>query len=73
MDYTTDTVMDYETSNPLEGLCSEELEEASRLAEPTGAVPAYRDSTGVWRYVPPSEVENFKRNLNKEVVTVFVE
>jgi hypothetical protein len=65
-------VMSYETAETLEGGASEELVRESEAAEPTGAVPAYRDTDGVWQYVAPSQVEHYRRNLRETVVTVYV-
>ncbi len=65
--------MDYDTSALLEGECSAELARQSAEAAPTGAVPAYRDSDGVWQYVEPSQVEHYERNLGESVRTVYVE
>ena len=65
-------VMDYETAEVLAGRASAELIEQSEHAEPTGAVPAYRDGNGVWQYVAPSDVEHFRRNLGTETQTVYV-
>lgn len=62
----------YGSNETLEGVCSQELIDAS-AAEETGAVPAYRDSDGVWQYVAPCDVEHYKRFLGETVVTVYVE
>lgn len=64
-------VVSYDDARRLDGTASDNLIEAS-AAEPTGAVPAYRDADGVWQYVPPSQVE-FMGQRGEDVITVYVE
>lgn len=70
---TTYRVCSYDSGSRLEGSASERLIEESLAAEPTGSVPAYRDSDGVWQYVPESQVDHYRCNLREEVVSVYVE
>lgn len=72
--HTMASLADYDTGASL-GLvdCTRELVIESRKAEPTGAVPAYRDGDeGPWSYCPPSRVEDMRRQ-QIEVRTVYVE
>ena len=66
-------VMDVETGSTLKGTPSLELVRRSAMEGDTGIVPAYRDSDGVWQYVPASEVEHYERNLGTPVRTVWVQ
>lgn len=66
-------VMDYDSGDTLDGDVSDELRDESAAADPTGAVPAYRDDAGTWQYVAPSQVEHARRNLCQDVRTVWVE
>ena len=67
------SVVDYDTSDRVEGDCSVSLYQASQAAAPTGAVAAYRDAAGVWQYLREDEVEHYRRSLRETVVTVYVE
>lgn len=70
----TDMIRKYTDGTALRGTASRELLEASEAeGSGTGAVPAYRDSDGVWQYVEPSNVEHYVRNLKEDVVIVYVE
>lgn len=66
-------VYDYDTGRRLEGKVSANLLYESNRAEPTGAVPAYRDEHGIWHFVRPSEVNHYRRNLREDVRTVYVD
>lgn len=66
-------VMDYETGRAMAGRASDELVAASAEAEPTGAVPAYRDERGEWQYVQPSMVDQMTCTQGASIVTVYVE
>lgn len=70
---TTYRVMDYDTGSSLRGAPSAELVERSAEADPTGAVPAYRDEAGVWQYVQPSMVEQYERTQRLDIITVYIE
>ena len=65
-------VRNYDTGSTLPGTASETLARESAAAEPTGAVPAYRDAAGVWQYVAPSDIERHVRHLGETVLTVYV-
>lgn len=66
-------VYSYDSSSRLQGSASAELVRESEAEAPTGAVPAYRDERGVWQYVAPSQVDHYRRNLQQDVRTVYVE
>lgn len=70
-------VMSYDTGGVLRGSPSEALCEASdddtANGTGTGAVSAYRDSAGMWRYVPSSEKEHYRKHERVDVITVYVE
>lgn len=61
----------YESNDVLAGAVDPELVRQS-LGEPTGAVPAYLDDDGIWRYVEPSQVTHVRRHLHLDVRTVYV-
>jgi len=67
------TVYNYDISEILDGEPSEDLIAASQDAEPTGAVPAFRDEDGIWQYVEPSRRDFYERHLHHEIITVYVE
>lgn len=69
----TTKVMSYETGDELSGTPSDRLVRESARAGDTGAVAAYRDTYGVWQYVPEHEIDHYARQLGKEVVKVYVE
>jgi hypothetical protein len=56
----------------LPGRPSTELIKQSDAVD-TGAVSAYLDVGGTWRFVNESEVEHYRRNLHEAVITVYVE
>lgn len=66
-------VYSYDSGERLDGTASEGLIEASEAEGATGAVPAYRDGSGVWHHVEPSMVDHVRRNLREDVVTVYVD
>ena len=67
-------VMNYDTSEELDGKPSRELiEESEADVSGTGAVPAYRDEAGVWQYVPPSFVDFYEKHHGIQTITVYVE
>jgi hypothetical protein len=68
---TMASVYDYNTNDNL-GPASEELAAASDEALPVGAVAAYRDNEGTWQYVPEDQEDHYKRNLGRDVRTVYV-
>lgn len=63
---------DYDTAERLDGTVGADLVDASEAAEPTGAVPAYRDADGCWRYVQPSLADAY-RTRGEDVITVYVQ
>lgn len=65
-------VMEYATGQRLDGTASPELVRESVNAEPTGAVPAWRDDNDEWQYCPPSGVD-LQRRRGFDVRTVYVE
>ena len=69
---TTIRVCDSETGSMLAGTASEELVRESEAVD-TGLVSACRDATGVWQYVPESQVDHYRRQLREDVRTVYVE
>jgi len=67
------TLRDYHSGCALEGSMSPTLLKASLEAQPTGAVNAYRDSSGVWQYVAAQDVEHYSKNLREAVWAVYVD
>ena len=65
-------VLAYDSGNPLDGVPTARLVRESEAAGPTGAVPAYRDESGVWDYVAPGDAEHYRRHLGLDVVTIIV-
>ena len=69
----THRVMNYQTGDSLTGRPSAELiAESEAESSGTGAVPAYRDESGVWQYVEPSDEDRMSR-LGHDVITVWTE
>lgn len=65
-DYSTDTVIEANAR------VSETLAAATAEDE-TGAVAAWRDADGVWKYVAQADVEHYRANMGREVRTVYLD
>lgn len=60
-------------TNAVLGEADAELVNASLDAAPTGIVAAYEGLDGLWHYVSDSDVDHYRKNLNIEVIQVYVE
>lgn len=65
--------MSYDDGSPLAGVPSDVLVRESARAGQTGAVGAYRDTSGVWQYVPDAAKSQYERHLGLTVTTVYIE